>query len=458
MMNKIYIKVILLVLFFDVSFVLRAQIINTIAGVGVFGYSGDGGQATAAEFGGTYGVKVDAFGNVYIADDWNSRIRKINTSGIINSIAGNGIGGYSGDGGQATAAELYNPTCAALDSLGNIYITDTYNNRIRKASTSGIISTFAGTGSGGYSGDGGQATAAKLYGPIGIAIDASVNIYIGDWENNRIRKIDRLGIINTIAGNGYGGYGGDGGQATAAELDAPYGIALDTSGNIYIADFTNNRIRIVNTSGIINTFAGNGFGAPLNGGYSGDGGLAITAELYYPMFIALDALQNVYITDDGNNRVRIVNTSSIINTFAGNGYGAPSGGGYSGDGGLATTAELYNPVGIDLDVSGNVYLGDNTNYRIREVTSIVTGLANLYSINEVNVFPEPTTGHFTISGVTQGQVIELYNYAGQKLSSTISDKNMIQFDISNYANSIYLVRVLNKDGSVFATKKVVKME
>ncbi len=338
-------------------------IINTVAGSGTYGYSGDNGQATSAALGVIYsGVAFDAVGNIYIADSGNNRIRKVTAStGIITTVAGNGTSGYSGDGGQATSAMLSGPEGLALDSAGNIYIADTGNNRIRKVTAStGIITTVAGNGASGYSGDGGQATSASLYYPYSVAFDAAGNLYIADEQNHRIRKVTAsTGVITTVAGNGTAGYSGDGGQATSAELNFRWGLALDSAGNLYIADCMNNRIRKVTAStGIITTMAGNG-----TAGYSGDGGQATSAELYYPAGLALDSAGNLYIADDTNNRIRRVTASAgIITTVAGNGTA-----GYSGDGGQATSAELYYPSGLALDSAGNIYIADTMNHRIRVV-------------------------------------------------------------------------------------------
>ena len=236
----------------------NAQIITTVAGNGTAGYSGDGGQASAAEFNEPSDVIFDASGNLYVAD-WNgNRVRKVTTSGIITTIAGTGVGSYNGDGGQATAAEIYRPEKIILDGSGNIYILDTYNNRVRKINTSGIITTIAGNGSGFTSGDGGYATAAGIYQPTGLAFDASGNIFIAEYLGNRIRKVSTAGIVSTIAGNGTASYSGDGGLATAAELNLPISLIFDVSGNLYVTDFQNNRIRKINTAGIITTVAGNG--------------------------------------------------------------------------------------------------------------------------------------------------------------------------------------------------------
>jgi len=293
-----------------------AQIISTVAGDSTQGYSGDGGAAIAAEL--NYPVQV-VYGFLsgnnwyYIVDGVNSRIRMVTSAsgGVITTFAGNGTVGFSGDGGPASTAALNYPSALAVDAASNVYIAD--GNRIRMVNTSGIINTIAGNGNSGYSGDGGPATAASLSNPAGLAVDASGNIYIADA--NRIRKIDNAGVITTIVGNGTAGYGGDGGLAYMAMVNGPCQIHIDASGNIYIADFANHRIRkIDSSSGIISTVAGNG-----NAGYSGDGGLATAASLQNPREVTFDAAGNMYIADEYNNRVRIVNTSGIINTFSGNG-------------------------------------------------------------------------------------------------------------------------------------------
>jgi len=227
----------------------NAQIITTIAGNGTAGYSGDGGQATNAELNIPEKIILDAAGNMYIADDQNNRIRKINTAGIITTIAGNGTGGYSGDGGQATAAEIKETSCICLDMLGNLYIADDANSRIRLINTTGIISTVVGNGTCCTNLDGGQATNAELHYPSGIAFDGAGNLYISDTDNNRIRMVNTAGIISTIVGNGTAGYSGDGGSATAAQLDAPTRLTFDATGNLYFADAFNNSIRKVSNIG-----------------------------------------------------------------------------------------------------------------------------------------------------------------------------------------------------------------
>ena len=342
--------------------------ITTTAGNGTAGFAGDGGQAVCAELNSPNGIATDISGNVYIADWSNHRIRKVTVStGIISTIAGTGTGGYTGDGGAATNAELNYPASVAVDGSGNVYIADDANNRIRKVNAyTGIISTVAGNGTAGYTGDGGAATLAELNNPQGVAVNsAGTLIYIADESNQRIRMVNVSGVISTIAGNGTAGYSGDGGPAINAEIwgspSFSFSVALDASGSVYIADMGNNRIRKI-TGTTINTIAGNGFGAPNSGGFSGDGGQATNAELYYPTAVTFDATGNMYIADWHNQRVRMVNTSGNISTIAGNGTG-----GFTGDGGSATNAEFLYPNAVAVDNSGNIYVVDWLNQRVREV-------------------------------------------------------------------------------------------
>ena len=297
------------------------NVITTVAGNGSEGYSGDGGAATNAEFFFANGVAVDAYGNLYIADSSNNRIRRVDTNGIITTVAGNGNAGYSGDGGPATNASLEYPNGVALDPVGKLYIADLENDRIRKIDTNGIITTVAGNDTEGYSGDGGAATNASLFYPAGVDLDAVGNLYIADQNNNRIRMVATNGIISTVAGNGNYGYSGDGGQATNASLHAPEGMALEALGDLYIVDAGNNRIRMVATNGIITTVAGNG-----NYGYSGDGGTATSASLG-PVGMAMDASGDLYIADGNNQRILKVlmggsfpslTLSSVFTNYAGN--------------------------------------------------------------------------------------------------------------------------------------------
>jgi uncharacterized protein (TIGR03437 family) len=506
-------------------------IITTVAGNGRPGYLGDGGPAAAAQLFNPYDVAVDNSGNLFIADWNNFRIRKVTPDGIITTVAGNGVSGFSGDGGPATNAQLSNPNNVALDALGNLYIADFFNSRIRKVSSAGVITTVAGTGTNGYSGDGGPATSAQLTYPSGLAIDASGNLYIADLYNSAIRKVSPAGVISTfahinepdgvavdasgnlyvadpnrhylwkvspsgaltaaagngnfhaytatgpvasaqlevarsvaidasgnifvaelyagirkvspdgtirslvgggfvntgvavdatgnlyvaewdqgvskispdgtampvvgngtqgylaagvgvdsignlyiadwgnavirkvapdgtlstVAGNGTQGYSGDGGPATNAQLSHPYAVAVDASGNLYIVDSQNDRIRKVTPSGIIMTVAGGG-----TSGNRGDGGPATKARLRLPLGVAVDGQGNLYIVDFGNLCIRMVTASGTIVTIAGNGIQ-----GYAGDGGPAVSAELYNPYMVAVDAAGDIYIADGSANAVR---------------------------------------------------------------------------------------------
>ncbi len=330
--------------------------ITTVAGTGTAGFAGDGGQATSAQLYKPWGVAVDAQGSVYVADYYNHRVRKI-SGGIITTVAGTGAAGYSGDGGQATSAQLNYPADVAVDAQGNLYISDYYNHRIRKVS-GGVITTVAGTGTKGYSGDGGQATSAQLNYPEGIAVNAQGNLYVADTENNRVRKVSN-GVITTVAGTGTKGYSGDGGQATSAQLYDPTDVAVDGQGNLYIADGDNYRVRKV-SGGIITTVAGTG-----TKGFSGDGGQATSAGFVYPEDVAVDAAGNLYVSDYEAKARRIRKVSGgVINTIAGTGADASS-----GDGGPAASAAIYGPAGLALDGQGNLYVTDYNAHRLRVISN-----------------------------------------------------------------------------------------
>jgi RHS repeat-associated protein len=333
-----------------------------VAGNGTAGFAGDGGAATSAELYGPNGVAFDTAGNMYIGDSYNNRIRKVTPAGLISTVAGNGTYGYTGDGQAATSAAVA-PRGIAVDGSGNIYFADLNHNVIREVTAStGIISTVAGNGTAGFAGDGGAATSAELANPFAVAINGG-NLYIADSTNNRIREVSASGTISTVAGNGTGGFAGDGGAATSAELYNPVGMAFDSAGNLYIADQYTSHIRKVTPSGTISTVAGGGMN-----GFIGDGGPATSAALRWPMGVAVDASGNIYIADNINRRVRKVTASTgYISTIAGNGTQ-----GYSGDGGAATSAELSGPAGLAVDTLGNVYFADGPNARIRAVSLITT--------------------------------------------------------------------------------------
>ena len=343
--------------------------IVTVAGNGGTGFSGDGGQSTNASFNTPVYVAVGHDGTLYIVDWFNNRIRKVAPTGIITTVAGNGTAGFSGDGGPATSASLNQPLAVELDGQGNLYIADAANSRIRKVDAAGTISTAAGNGIEGFAGDNGPAVNAELDAPTRLALDIEGNLFIADQNNMRIRRVDAVsGVITTVAGSGppgrfNGAYSGDGGLATSARFNHPTAVDLDSSGNIYVSDQLNHVVRKVNTAGIISTFAGNGIAA-----FNGDGGLATNASLNDPAGLAMDAAGNLYIGDNVNERVRRVDPSGLISTVVGNGSS-----GFTGDRGPAVTAEIDNPFGVALDDEGNLYVADTGNQRVRKVFGGVPG-------------------------------------------------------------------------------------
>ncbi len=351
--------------------------ISTVAGNGTAGFSGDGGAATNAEINADdNGPAIDGAGNLYFADLYNGRVRKVSAStGIITTVAGGGSSPSSctgstdavGDGCLATNA-VVSPQSVAIDGAGNLYIADGGNNRIREVNAAtGIITTIAGTGATGYNGDNIAATTAEVGNPYGIAVDGLGNVFISDTSNHRVREVSAAtGIITTVAGTGTSGYSGDGSAATSAEITNPRGIAVDATDNLYIADYGNERIRKVSNTGIITTVAGNG-----SAGYNGDNIAATSAELNVPLGVAVDAAGDLYIADAGNNRVREVTAATgTITTVAGNGAA-----GFSGDNGAATSAELYGDHTLTLDNAGDIYVTDSGNQRIRKVTTTAAPLA-----------------------------------------------------------------------------------
>ncbi|MSX20889.1 MAG: hypothetical protein F2795_01105 [Actinobacteria bacterium] len=339
--------------------------INTVAGnAPTCGYSGDAGPAIDADLGHPQALALDADGNLYIADFATHRIRKVDhTTGFITTVAGNGTYGDGGDGDLAINAQLRDPADVAVDTAGNLYIADNGNHRIRKVDhTTGFISTIAGTGTAGYSGDSGLAINAELHYPTSVSLDAAGNIYLADVSNNVVRKITAAtGYITTVAGNGTGGYSGDSGVATSAQMNSPQEAIVDTDGNLYIADSSNNRIRKVDhTTGYITTIAGNG-----TAGYSGDGDPATDAQINYPGLMALDADGNLFFADYSNHRIRKVDKTGIITTVAGNGTA-----GSDGDAGAATAAQLNNPWGIEFNTTGDLFIAEYEGCGIRKVTGL----------------------------------------------------------------------------------------
>lgn len=357
-------------------------IIYTIAGKG---NGGDGGQAYDALLGNSQGVTVDSVGNIYIAETANNRIRKIDKStGIISTVAGNSIAGFYGDNGLAINAKLNYPLDLCFDKNGNLYIADAGNNRVRKINTSGIITTVAGNGNVGYSGDGSLADTSAIGAVQGLCIDDTANIYIASEQNRLYKVAASTGIISTVAGNGVFGFSGDGGLATNAQLD-PFKVTWDNYGNIYIADRADNRIRIVNTLGIIYTAAGTGIG-----GYNGDVGDADSAQLYKPAGVAIDNCGNLYIADAYNDRIRKV---------------------------------TFNP---------NCFPE-----RVKEVNKL----------KDINIYPNPTKEQLTVASGSSVKDVMILNTIGQVLIAQKNYSNKAVVDVSALSTGIYFIKVVDRNGA-----------
>ncbi len=358
----------------DISLVtnrFRGAIISTVAGTGESGNSGDGGQASMAELNQPISITIDQVGNIYIVDVGNDNIRKVSTDGIISTIAGKGADGRN------VLQPVRKPHDITVNDIGDIFFPEFEGGTICKIAANGILTTIAGKPDGSvYRGDSTRASVAIIRHPQGIAIDNSGNIYFTSEKFNTVHKISKNGFISTIAGTGRAGFSGDGGKATSAELNKPFGIALGYTGNIYITDRGNNRVRKIDTSGIISTIAGMG-----ELGYSGDTGLAVNATFHDPRGITIDNDENLYIADSRNDAIRCISSKGIITTIVGNGnilYHGDDGfksaiaysriKGEAGDGGPAVRAQLYWPSDVALDAAGDLYIADNQHHAIRKVT------------------------------------------------------------------------------------------
>ena len=329
------------------------------AGSGKSGFSGDGGQATNASFRVPAGLAFDLEGNLYIADRENHRVRKVDTKGYISTFAGIGEAGFSGDEGPAVKARLNLPSGVVVDKKGNLYISDRSNDRIRVVDKKGVIRTYAGSGVAGFQGDAGPALKAQLDKPFGIALDETENLYIADRNNNRVRKVSPDGIITTVAGDGGFFFMGDNGPAYRASVAAPTGVALDSKGNLYIADRNNNRVRVVDRTGMIRTVVGTG-----QQDYNGDSEMARETNLYLPFGLTVDSNDNLLVIDRSHYRIRRIDPKSgQVETVAGNGIKL-----FAGDGGPATGATLSFPHGMSVDKKDNLIFSDKGHFRIRKIT------------------------------------------------------------------------------------------
>ncbi len=410
----------------------HSQAINTFAGKGTSGYSGDGGNAKDCELNNPFGITFNG-GNLYIADRHNNCVRKIDAAGTITTIAGTGTAGYSGDGGPATNAALNSPVSIAVDLKGYVCISDLGNNRIRRIDSFGIITTVVGTGTAGFNGDDNIATATLLNSPRGIAIGpSSGSIYIADQGNNRIRRVDPTGNVTTIVGKGSAGFSGDGGSPLDAELNGPYALAFDPAGALYIADVDNQRVRKVFGDIVIVTYAGTG-----TAGYSGDFGPATAAKLNEPIGLAFNAQGDLFIADGWNGCIRQVSKSGIISTVAGNGTL-----GFSGDGGPAVAAQLNDPYGVAVDGGGDIYIADYANNRIRYMTHPTAVPVVNPTVSALSIAPNPNNGSFSVYISTSNKEpvhLAVTNVTGQRVQELNGMTNTYIDLHLNIADGIYFL-------------------
>lgn len=445
-MMKLIIYIGLLVLLPGVG---SGQVITTWAGNGTNSNTGDGGLAMLAGiYQPSWGV-FDKQGNYYVCSGLGHQIRKISPNGIITLVAGGvtGVGGYNGDGGLADTSKIYFPGSVTVDSIGNIFIADIGNHRIRKVDVvTGIISTVAGTGTVGFNGDGISATSAQLNNPNDLCFDKNGNLFFSDAANFRVRKINPQGVISTVIGNGIPGNSGDGGLAVDAKISSSRGIALDTAGNLYVVNQgvgALNVRKVDMSTGIINTVAGTGIAD-----YNGDEISANSANMG-PVRVAFDNYGELYISDNYNDRIRKVNADGIISTVAGNGIM-----GYSGDGGLATFAQLNSPSGIAFDSCNNMYITEVQQGRIRKVSFN----PNCWPLNinqttplSFSIHPNPVTSQLTITSTNKIKQTTITDITGREV--LYSTENTI--DVSGLVSGVYFVRVWDVNGNDI-TQKIIK--
>lgn len=409
------------------------------------GYGGDNGPATNAQLNSPRDVEVDRFGNIFIADLDNSCIRKIDPLGIITTIAGiPGSPGFSGDSGMATDAQLGEPFSIAIDNAGNLYIATRANQRIRKVDPSGIITTIAGTGITTYNGDNIPATMANLNFPAGVAVDKYGFVYISETSGFRVRKIDTLGIITTIGGTGISGFSGDSFPATNALLNGPINICTDSNCNVYITD-GGLRVRKIDINGIINTVAGNGIY-----GSSGDSGQATNAELNGCEGVKVDNVGNIYIADGTNLKIRLVSTSGFISTIAGNLITTAL-----GDGGPATGAFLLDPTGIALDTAGNVFIADQGHQRIRKIYQHTVEITPIGYELSTTIFPNPSKGSFIITFSAMQKQVELVvtDMMGKEIVRTTRTATRQENITMDEPNGLYFLKITTLAGT--ETKQII---
>lgn len=421
-------KKILLLAIFGLQFTFSpAQTVSTLAGSGVLG-SADG-TGILASFNNPGGIAVDVSGNVYVADQTNNKIRKITSAGVVTTFAGSGTA--ASVDGTGTGASFNFPTGIAIDAAGNLFVTEFYGQRVRMITPAGVVTTFAGSGTVG-SADG-TGTAASFYNPTDITIDIAGNFYVSDYSNHKIRKITPAGVVTSLAGSGVSGNAD--GTGAAASFFQPLGLCCDLAGNIYVADYSNNIIRKVTPGGVVTTIAG-------SGGYGGADGQGTAATFAYPYDLAVDASGNLFVTQS-SGMVRKISASNMVTTHAG--FFSTTG---SMDG-PAATATFHWPQGIAIDVAGNLFITEQGNHDVRMITS-VTGIAGENNGVTFSFFPNPATSILNIQSTEAIENITIYNLTGAAVQT--ETKNV--FSVSELPAGIYLLRVQTANGT--STSRFIK--
>ncbi len=423
-------KVILCTLLCFIGLVLpsKAQVVSTLAGTGYAGNSDATG--TSASFHNPWGLAVDATGNVYVADQLNHKIRKITPAGVVSTLAGSGSTGSANETG--TSATFHTPTAIAVDLSGNLYVADQGNHKIRKVTPEGVVSTFAGTGTSGSIN--GAGTIATFTSPWGVAVDASGNVYVADHGNHKIRKITSSGEVSTLAGTGS--TGSTDGAGASATFNAPAGVAVDANGNVYVAELSNRKIRKITSAGVVSTFAG-------SGNYLNTDGQGTAASFSDPNAVAVDSYGNLYITDGGGNRVRKITAAGYVSSYAGGNSGSADG--------SAGAAGFSIPTGVAVDASGNLYIADRDNHKIRKISAVVTGLEEEGSL-EPAFYPNPVRNRLYIGSMHQENAYEIMDLEGRSvMTGTIRAEGI---DVSRLNSGMFFLKI--STGKATLVERLVK--
>jgi sugar lactone lactonase YvrE len=423
-LQKILISVCTCYLFLTLSS-STAQVVSTFAGSGTSGFTN--GTGTAAKLNSPVALTVGASGNLFVVESGNNAVRKITASAVVTILAGSGTWGSTN--GSGLAASFHYPYGIAADASGNLYVGDSFNNKIRKITPAGAVTNFAGSGTAGATN--GSSLTAKFDGPQGTAVDAAGNVYVADGNNHLIRKITPTGVVTTVAGSGVAGSAD--GVGTAASFSYPSAVALDAAGNIYVADFNNNKIRHITTAGIVTTLAG-------TGGYTSVDGPGSIATFNLPSGICVDAAGNVYVADMGNHKIRKITPGGMVSTFAGTGL-------IGSTDGAANVATFSSPSGVCLDASGTaLYVAEASGHKMRKITGIATNINATNNTGNPNIiaYPNPCDNFVTVSFPTETPVMQvtLLNALGETIISAIVSKNLssLQLDLSELAAGIYMVK------------------